>query len=520
MKKLIRKILREHDEDDIIKSRVGELSRKFFIVAKIIADRWDDNKFEFWAADSDLWDRRQELNKILKLVSWDPNNDEANELFWITYDNKEGLRDGTIKSYLDLKERPLLSYSIRCMEYENEYNVYDYDVLVDAYDKDDAYNIVRYDDDGQYHWWEWESAGKSTIPNGFFNKDTYESEMGDFEINGEPELVGVEDDTSRKGNLKEHIKASPVENDIISELEGLIENWDGCEEGQPIPCRYKNDVQSIIEKYKSKSLYEHTDNFTSHSDEPKIGELIVNTNPGCTHYESEGFIEHINDLPNEEGTTITYRVTNNGDTYKEGDTLTKTMDQLSPLVNEQYGGKGGPGNPVVVNEKYAHFMDLMKSSFSNEQLEELVNTDIWNLRKTEQYAKIFNIKEGTQIKQIIQFMVDKGLPEKYQEFIGENLPPIHQYEFTRTYEQTEVAIYESYITIEDTNYDSALCSAEENWWEHDPDDEHVETTDTDYLGNEEWDQIHIDGKEVWHATSFRRGREQDDDKYDPHKRGC
>ena len=42
------------------------------------------------------------------------------------------------------------------------------------------------------------------------------------------EEVGIVDDTSRKGavsEINEHIGASPVENDIISELEGLIENW-------------------------------------------------------------------------------------------------------------------------------------------------------------------------------------------------------------------------------------------------------------------------------------------------------
>lgn len=323
MKKLIKQILRE-DED------VTQLSKKYFIAVKIIADKWDDNKFYFLASDIDLWDRRQELNKILKLLSWDPNDDEANEIFWLAYDNKEGLRDGTLKTYSDLKERPLNSYSIRCMEYENEMNVYDYDVLVDAYDKNDAYSMVSYDEDGQYHWWEWESEGKSLVPRGYFNKDTYDSDLGDFEINGEPHLIS-EDNITRKNVLKEQIKASPTENDIISELKELITNWEGCKEGMRIACKYKNQIQELIDRYKNKGLYEHRDNFTSHFDEPHIGEPVVNTNPGCVHYKSEGYIEDINDLPDDKGTTITYKVTNNGDTYKEGDTLTKTMDQLSPM---------------------------------------------------------------------------------------------------------------------------------------------------------------------------------------------
>ena len=173
----------------------------------------------------------------------------------------------------------------------------------------------------------------------------------------------------------------------------------------------------------------------------------------------------------------------------------------------------------MVTDTYAHLMELFKNKLGDEKITELVNTDIWNLQETEQYAKLFNIKDETQIKQLIQFMVDKGLPEKYQEFVGENLPTIHSYEFTRTYEQNETAIYESYVTIEDTNYDSALCSAEENWWEHDPEDEHIETTDTDYAGEEEWESVHVDGNEVWQARrNFREGK--NDDRYDPNKRGC
>ena len=93
MKRLIKKILREEENST---NPVGEIEKKFFIVAKILSEQWDDDKFDFLATDIDLWDRRQELNKILKLVSWDTNNDEANELFWLTYDNREGLRDGTI----------------------------------------------------------------------------------------------------------------------------------------------------------------------------------------------------------------------------------------------------------------------------------------------------------------------------------------------------------------------------------------------------------------------------------------
>ena len=71
------------------------------------------------------------------------------------------------------------------------------------------------------------------------------------------------------------------------------------------------------------------------------------------------------------------------------------MDQLSPLVNEQYRGKGSENYPVVVNEKYAHLMELFKNKLGDEKIRELVKTDIWNLDETYQYAKLFNIINNT-----------------------------------------------------------------------------------------------------------------------------
>ena len=42
-------------------------------------------------------------------------------------------------------------------------------------------------------------------------------------------------------------------------------------------------------------------------------------------------ITEIKDLPNDMGKVISYKVTNNASTYKEGDILTKTKDQLNIL---------------------------------------------------------------------------------------------------------------------------------------------------------------------------------------------
>jgi len=55
---------------------------------------------------------------------------------------------------------------------------------------------------------------------------------------------------------------------------------------------------------------------------------VKNVNPSCEHYGSEGLVEEIKDLPDSMGQVIKYKVTNDGPTYKKGDILTKTKDQL------------------------------------------------------------------------------------------------------------------------------------------------------------------------------------------------
>jgi hypothetical protein len=63
-------------------------------------------------------------------------------------------------------------------------------------------------------------------------------------------------------------------------------------------------------------------------DEYENGSMVRNINPSCDHYGSEGIVESVEKLPNRMGKVVKYKVTNDGPTYKKGDILTKTKDQL------------------------------------------------------------------------------------------------------------------------------------------------------------------------------------------------
>lgn len=62
-----------------------------------------------------------------------------------------------------------------------------------------------------------------------------------------------------------------------------------------------------------------------------VGKMVRNINRACYHFGSEGVIKEIKDLPDKMGKVIAYEVTNEGPTYKKGDLLTKTQDQLIQL---------------------------------------------------------------------------------------------------------------------------------------------------------------------------------------------
>lgn len=63
-----------------------------------------------------------------------------------------------------------------------------------------------------------------------------------------------------------------------------------------------------------------------------VGQKVRNINKSCYHYGSEGIVKEIKDLPEKMGKVVTYEVTNDGPTYKKGDLLTKTIDQIAPAV--------------------------------------------------------------------------------------------------------------------------------------------------------------------------------------------
>ena len=84
----------------------------------------------------------------------------------------------------------------------------------------------------------------------------------------------------------------------------------------------------LLHKYIREILSE---TFQSHTDEPQVGDMVVNVNEKCKHLGSKGIALSIQELPQDQGKMVEYECTNKGPTWNFGDILIKTMDQLAPL---------------------------------------------------------------------------------------------------------------------------------------------------------------------------------------------
>ena len=95
----------------------------------------------------------------------------------------------------------------------------------------------------------------------------------------------------------------------------------------------------------------------------EIGSKVKNVNPNCKHYGSEGVVEEVKDLPDDMGKVVKYKVTNNGGNYKIGDTLTKTIDQLTNAALFQ--------PPLIMNDHNKKIVDqayktIVETTFEKE----------------------------------------------------------------------------------------------------------------------------------------------------------
>tara|TARA_R110002050_G_scaffold245993_2_gene383738 strand:- start:593 stop:1522 length:930 start_codon:yes stop_codon:yes gene_type:complete len=211
--------------------------------------------------DDNLWQRQQDMSTPLKVLGINEDGGLTDKIFWAANDNREGIVGGSITGYDQLYLRPLIQYDIPLFESVREYKTVSWVPTVECYSKEDAFAMVIYDEDGAYdsYEWEsdkynyssdtddWESEGKEQDGEITVAKVIYQAEKGSEPV-GDPNLGKVQE------SIIKEMGPGPEENDIMSELQELVDKWYACEEGMEVACSYKNQVQEIIDRYKSKPL--------------------------------------------------------------------------------------------------------------------------------------------------------------------------------------------------------------------------------------------------------------------------
>ena len=187
--------------------------------------------------------RGRDMETPLKVVGIN-NSGVEDKVFWAAFDNREGLRDGSITNYDQLYLRPFKRYEAPMYETARVYKTISYIPKINAFSSEDAENNIMYDEDGAFHSGEW------------YDEPGYEESDDDWETtdgpnsDGDIKQIGIVYDEQQGLNesLIKEMGPSPEENDIMSELNDLVQSWEGCEEGMPVACRYKNQVQELIDK--------------------------------------------------------------------------------------------------------------------------------------------------------------------------------------------------------------------------------------------------------------------------------
>ena len=197
-----------------------------------------------------LWERQEEMTTPLKVLGIEMDEGIADKIFWAANDNREGVVDGNITGYDQLYLRALVQYDVPLYESVREYKTVSWIPQVECYSIDDAMNTVMYDEDGAYDSYEWDSDKYN------YNSESDEWDSDGKELDGTISVAKVIYQAEKgsepiKESINEEIGPSPEENDIMSELQELVDEWHACEEGMEVACSYKNQVQEIIDKYRN-----------------------------------------------------------------------------------------------------------------------------------------------------------------------------------------------------------------------------------------------------------------------------
>ena len=211
-----------------------------------------------------------------------------------------------------------------------------YLTITDADDVEDATFGFGMDEDGDMQRFDYRNVMQLSVSGNRVDLETYNKGMeakfgGGEEEKAEEPKDDKKEDEEDKGESDKLPKESfmPSIKDIIAELskDEFKAQMDSLKaEEEAGKAKIKNAKKKMVDL--KKQPIEEGHNYTF-----GVGDIVKNKNTSCPHHGSMGVVKKIMNLPGEIGTVAIYTVMNSGSTYKPGDSLTKTVDQLEPITS-------------------------------------------------------------------------------------------------------------------------------------------------------------------------------------------
>ena len=161
--------------------------------------------------------------------------------------------------------------------------------------------------------------------------------------------------------------------------------------------------------------------------------------------------------------------------------------------------------PVTIIE--AKFMTRVKSKSDSTVIAKwaaMTHYDILEQGELTQIARAFGISESGRVNnalrltQLINLIWDNMDVDDFSSFVGDLAPILQFIEIVQEYQEVTDAVYRATASSWGVDYESTACDIKDNFWNYDPDLEHLHDDSHDMVqGSERWVNITIDGNNVW-----------------------
>ena len=223
--------------------------------------------------------------------------------------------------------------------------------ITDVDDVEDPNIGLGMDADGKMRYFKYAQIEKLIVSGNDVTIDTYNAGMEARFAGGEGEEAPADADKPEEDETEEKKKGTSMSDGVVSmNLKDLIKEISKDEVAAEIEgataqiaaakaklkasqAAMKTTVKTSKEKIKAAKSQPIDDGVVQEDHEEftfGTGDIVKNINPKCKHFKSQGIVKSVDDIEGV-GKVATYTVTNSGNTYSPGMSLTKTINQLSSI---------------------------------------------------------------------------------------------------------------------------------------------------------------------------------------------